>query len=59
MPESITEGYAFIISEASVITCFILCFVLFGGVIDEVLLRLPGVLHDNSPFAVADNFARL
>lgn len=28
---------------------------LFGGVIDEVLLRLPNVLHDNSLFAVADN----
>ena len=59
MPKSITVGYAFIISEASVITCFILCFVLFGGVIDEVLLRLPNVFHDNSLFAVADNFARL
>lgn len=48
LPKTITEGYAFIISEASVITCFILCFVLFSGVIHKVLQRLPNVLHDNS-----------
>lgn len=37
---------------------FILLFVLFDGVIHEVLLSWANILHDNSPFVVADNLVR-
>lgn len=59
LPKSIDEIYAFIISKASVITCFVLHFVLFGAETDEVLLRLPNVIHDSFQFADLDIFARL
>lgn len=45
LPKSITEIYAFIISKASVITYFVLHFILFGTATDKVLLRLHNVIH--------------
>lgn len=59
LQKSINEIYTFIISKASVITCFVLHFVLFGGETDEVLLRLLNVIHDSFQFADPDSFARL
>lgn len=59
LPKSITEIYAFITSKASVITSFVLHFVLFGATTAKVLLRLHNVIHDSTQFAVADSFARL